>query len=525
MLNKQVVENFLSRKLENFDWMKTQSRDELLDAINQLTPKPDLGKLWDHQLVCFLILESLKRFMLHIDMGGGKTRISLSLLRYRKQRGERPKAIVFVPYITAIDSWVGEIRDNFPDLTCVPLHGTTEENFHALFTQKAEVFVMCYQSAVAMLWEPIKGKRKGKSKKKWTLDPEFVREVFAKFDTLIMDEIHACKDIGSLYYKMCRAISAQCEYAIGLTGTPFGKDMQDLWPQFYLIDFGETLGDTMGIFRAAFFNESRNYWGGFEFKFKKKLFTKLQEVIKHSSIRYAIDELRDMPQKKYVKKLLQRPEAWDVYYKKTFNELKEAIKAPGKVSHTLVNSKYLMLRQISSGFMTLKGEDSSKVQIRFDENPKLEALEELVAAMPHDSKMVVFHHFVFTNAMISEKLTAMKVGHARVWSGQRDPLGEIDRFKRDPNCRVLVINAKSGSSSLNLQVANYCVFFEQPEGAIDREQAERRVWRPGQTKRVFYYDLFVKGTSDYPKFASNKQGEDLLKRLLDGGVSIDDLME
>ena len=36
----------------------------------------------------------VKRFMFNIDMGGGKTLLTLMLLSYRKQRGEKPKAIV-----------------------------------------------------------------------------------------------------------------------------------------------------------------------------------------------------------------------------------------------------------------------------------------------------------------------------------------------------------------------------------------------------------------------------------------------
>ncbi len=169
--------------------------------------------------------------------------------------------------------------------------------------------------------------------------------------------------------------------------------------------------------------------------------------------------------------------------------------------------------------MTLKGEDTSKVHFEFPDNPKLDVLQELVEAMPYGCKMVVFHHFVYTSALISKRLKAMKIKHARIWGGQKDPIGELRRFKTDEKCTVLVINDKSGSSSLNLQGANYLVFFEQPDSPIDRQQAERRVWRPGQAKRVFMYDLLMKGTADQKIYASNKAGENLLQKLLSGGVS------
>jgi hypothetical protein len=58
---------------------------------------------------------------------------------------------------------------------------------------------------------------------------------------------------------MCRAISFECQYGIGLSGTPFGKEVEDIWSQFYLIDFGETLGTTKGLFLEAFFNSQKNF--------------------------------------------------------------------------------------------------------------------------------------------------------------------------------------------------------------------------------------------------------------------------
>jgi len=205
----------------------------------------------------------------------------------------------------------------------------------------------------------------------------------------------------------------------------------------------------------------------------------------------------------------------DVKRPAAIEQLNEGVK---KQHYRTVQSNYLVLRQLASGFMTLNGDDSTKVQIKFEENPKLEALVDLIEAMPPKCKMVCFHHFVYTNHMISEKLTEIKVTHARIWGGQRDKIGELKRFKTDPDCRVLVINSRSGSASLNLQNANYCVFFEQPDSPIDRQQAERRVWRPGQTRRVLYYDFLVMGTVDQRLLASNKAGEDMLKKLLREGI-------
>lgn len=512
MINQQAIKRYFARKLNNYDWLKKEPREALLQAVNSLVPKPALVSLWNHQLVSFLLLEALKRFMLFIDMGGGKTLIVLSAISYRKQRGETPKAVIFVPYITSVETWVEEVSKHTPHLRCVPLYGTTEENYDKLINEKADLYVICYQSAVAMLAEPMK--KPTKKKRAWTINPAFVRDVFSTFDMLVMDEIHKCKSVTSLTYRMCRAIADQSEYVLGLTGTPFGRDLQDLWPQFNLIDFGETLGDTFGLYREAFFNKTVNYWGGYEYKFKKKLFDQLKHTIKNRSIRYSVDEFADMPEAIPVILKVKPHEGIEAYAKKAVSSINSLL-GSGKAKYREIESQYIKLRQLSSGFMTLKGEDTDKVEIKFDENPKLDALQGLIEDMPYGCKMVVFHHYVYTNQLISDRLKSLKVKHARIYGKSKDPIAELRRFKDDPETTVLVINAKSGSSSLNLQIANYCVFFEQPDSAIDRQQAERRVWRPGQEKRVFFYDILMTGTADSGMLKMNKAGKNLLQALLD----------
>lgn len=514
MINRESIKAFLARKLSSYDWIKKLSTKQLIrDAGEVITTKG----WWDHQRACFMLLLWLRRFMLFIDMGGGKTFIVLKLIEYRKSRGKAPQAIVFVPYVTSVSTWIDESTKH-TKLVCVPLIGSTENNLHKLQHAEGDLFVISYPSAVAMLAEPVK--QIGKKKKKWTVDPKRIRTEFARFDMLVLDEVHRCKSIQSLTYRMCRVISARCTYVTGLTGTPFGRDLMDLWPQFYLIDFGETLGETMGFYREVFFKTEINYWGGFEYKFKQKLFDKLQAVIKNKSIRYSIDELRDMPPREYIPRKIETHSGIKNYADQALAVIKGIQVQKSASDFRAMESEYLKLRQLSSGFMTLHGNENSKMQVSFDENPKLDALQELVEDMPHGCKMVVFHHFIYTNVIISQRLKEMKVGHARVYGKSKDPIGELRRFRDDDRCTVLVINSRSGSSSLNLQHANYVVFFEQPDSAIDRQQAERRCWRPGQSRRVFVYDLLMNGTADWAMNKANKAGEDLLKNLLDGKTTL-----
>jgi superfamily II DNA or RNA helicase len=513
MISQQAITEFLTRPLANFDWIKKSTEKELRGALYQYA---NTDGWWNHQRACFMLLKTLKRFMLFVDMGGGKTRIILYLIRFLKRINRKTQAIVFVPYITSVDTWIEETKLATPELVCFPLTGSTDYNRLSLEERSADLFVIAYPSAVAMMAKKIA--TPGKAKGKWDVDPAEIRQTFARFNIMVLDEVHRTKKASTLTFRLCRAISAQAEYVTGLTGTPFGRDLQDLWPQFYLIDWGKTLGKNISFYRSVFFNQSINYWGGYEYKFKAPMMESLKRIIKNRSIRYSIDDLYDMPPKLYVKKLLHPHDAIQSYLTKGLEAMRQL--AANKAAYRELESEYMKLRQLASGFLTLHGEDNDKVHVAFDVNPKLDVLQELIEDMPNDCKMVVFHHFVFTNELISNRLKQMKVKHAKVYGKTKDPLTEIRRFRDDDKCAVLVINSRSGSSALNLQHANYICFFEQPDSPIDRQQAERRCWRPGQDKRVEIYDLLMKGTVDWPMYSANKAGENLLKNLLDGKIQL-----
>lgn len=518
VISKKAITEYRERKLRNFDWMKKLSEAEIDQALSELDPPPDFSKLkrpmWLHQKVCFLVMAYLERFMCFLDMGAGKTLIILLLIEYAKQCGFEHKAIVFVPFITAIDTWIEEVEKS-TSLKCVPLLGSSTENLNTLLTAEGDVFVACYASAVAMVCDRIPSRKK-RGKQQLKLEASKVRKYFASFNFIGMDESHKIKNKASLTFRMCWAIATRCQYAFAMTGTPFGRDLEALWAQLFVVDGGETLGDTIGMYRAAMFTEKPNFWGGgFKYTFIKKLLPLLRDMIKNSSLRYEIEECITMPPKKNILKLVNPTPAIRAYYNPALERLQK-ITITNKGTYHKAEGGYNQLRQLTSGFMTVDGSSGGKVAIELPDNPKIDALLEIIDLMPLDSKLICFHHYQFTNAIISKALTKIGMGHARVWGGAKDQLGELRRFKTDPKCRVLVINDQSGSSSLNLQNANYIVFFEEPSSSIDWEQAKRRAWRPGQLKRVFIYSINMRGTADVKLHRYNKEGRDLLQNVLDG---------
>jgi SNF2 family DNA or RNA helicase len=70
---------------------------------------------------------------------------------------------------------------------------------------------------------------------------------------------------------------------------------------------------------------------------------------------------------------------------------------------------------------------------------------------------------------------------------------------------------------LNVQVAQYGIYYESPVSAMIRKQSERRIERQySEHSRVFLMDLVVAGTVDERILAFHKEGKELLKSIIDG---------
>jgi SNF2 family DNA or RNA helicase len=289
-----------------------------------------------------------------------------------------------------------------------------------------------------------------------------------------------------------------------------------LWAQHYIVDQGATLGQTLGLFRAAFFTARENIWAKSDYakiyKFDRRKKDQLMRMVQHRSLSYSAEECIDVPSFNPVIESVRLPEEAGAYYKRVVDQI---IAARGNLSE--MKNAFMRMRQLSSGFLGFRDEDDDgkRVEIAFGENPKLELLLDLLQSLPDDRKAVVFYEFTWSGRKIVEQLRELKEKPIWLWSGTKNSAGEIERFLCDPGCRVAVLNNRVGAYSLDgLQdVANYTLFYESPVSVIDREQAERRLRRDGQKFKVFQYDLVVEDTMDRNILAYHREGDDLLEAL------------
>ena len=72
----------------------------------------------------------------------------------------------------------------------------------------------------------------------------------------------------------------------------------------------------------------------------------------------------------------------------------------------------------------------------------------------------------------------------------------VDKFQNNPDCRVIVLNIKSGGVGITLTAADIVLFLEYPWTASDCDQCECRAYRNGQKNAVTCIYLVGQNTFD-----------------------------
>lgn len=502
--------------------------DRELERLGFKVARP--GKpLRKHQKVCVLLGLAYPGFCFWLDMGTGKTRIVLELLYHYWKLGLLDRALILVPSEHAlISAWEPQIKQWRIKMPFVTLgNGASAEKWHSVNELDSGLILATYPGIARMLSNKKPPRKSGKSKKakkikskkakkiKLSPDRKKMTALAKRLDAVIPDESTNLGNQASLIYRIVKRLSKDCEYIYPMAGRPFGRDPTMLWSQHYLVDKGESMGETLGLFRGALYNEKDGYFTRSEYTFRPEMRDKLNEMIGHRSISYAADECLDLPAVSRFVKHAELPEDAQGYYEKAVAQIKAA-----RGDHIKINNLFLRMRQLSSGFIGYKDDETGdKAQLVFPVNPKLDLLMELIEEVPLDRKFVIFHDFIYSGALMSERLKSVGIKHERLWSGTKNTRKVFERFNTHPDVRGMIVNNRLGSMSLELQVANYEFMYESPVSVIAREQAERRCFRQGQKRPGFLFDLVATKT-DQRILDFHKEGNDFLRALRRGSAGL-----
>ena len=229
---------------------------------------------------------------------------------------------------------------------------------------------------------------------------------------------------------------------------------------------------------------------------------KLQKAIEPYSYRVLKKDCMDLPEKVYVRRIVELSEEQRAAYEAMRAELRaELVNKDGtwrEVSATIALTKLTKLRQIIGGAVY----DDEAVLHAFKDVPRIERLVETTHECAKDAKVIIFGEYTAelerVAAALIEEHGAEAVLHyyGKALGDKKGRVESIDRFKNDAAARFFVAQTRSGGAGLDFPEASVVMFYSNPLSLRRRLQAEDRAHRKGQENKVTYYDFEAKDTND-----------------------------
>ncbi len=458
--------------------------------------------LWRHQITGLERAKPLDEFAFFWEMGTGKSREQIELLRFHYSQSRRIMRTLILAPLIVVPNWRKEILaySKIDPARVVLLDGTKQQRAKAWARAKAKfgsdfVAIVNYDKLVD---NRLVGTRKVNQSEVLAWLREWGPEI------LILDESHRCKDIGAGRTKAVlqlssRATNPHIRKKYILSGTPILKNPIDLFSQFLILDDGATLGKEFWPFKLKYMEDKNAKWKGKSHYFPKWVLRDhaqqdIHKMIQAKMMRVLKEECMDLPplvrERRYVG---MAPEQARVY-----NEMKRDFIAfmNNKASTaSLALTKAQRLMQIASGYF--QAEDGTKVKLK--DTPKQGALRELLEELTPDHKVLVWAVYRENYEQIRSVCDELKISYTEI-HGEITKKGARqeaeDRLQNDPACRVLIGHPGSGGIGINLVAASYSIFYSRSFSLDESQQAEARNHRGGSEihERITRIDLICENT-------------------------------
>ncbi len=281
-------------------------------------------QLHSYQVECVNHIMEHNDAMLWLQLGLGKTNVTLTAIVDRMARGEVKKVLVFGPLRVIQSVWARECEkwEHTAHLRCSVLHGNKKKRLSRLF-READIYLCNYE---AMNWLAEQ------------LHHYYIsRNLPLPFEMVVYDEVTCVKNsntrrmsggkkdvIGkngetkTLKTIGWRSVIDHFKYRVGLTGTPASNGYLDLHGQFLAVDGGKRLGEYITGYKDRYFKADYMGWSHSLSDDNKKA---IEERISDIVIKMDAKDYLDMPAVNYIDMFVELPEAARKAYEEVQEEL------------------------------------------------------------------------------------------------------------------------------------------------------------------------------------------------------------
>lgn len=515
-ISQTAIDKFLEAPIPYLPQFKGADPDWLRSTIYDVTGRPYKPKTEPrpHQLEGIAFALYQRQALLYYGMRLGKSLMSLQWAeQLRIAKIWTTKGIIICHAPIALDVWESE-AEKHSNLILYPVRNQIDEFIDALESD-ADLIVVPW-SGLQNIFTEIRETRKGKNK----LYPNYqaVRTAAEAFSLGIVDEIHSAKNHLSLRFKLAQEILKHCQFKLGLTGTPFGRNVFDVWSQAFLVDQGKTLGYNYNFFEACFGNKRINRFSGNpEYIFNPKKQPLLEKKLSSLALAYKLEEcqqLRILPGVVDLKIVGDQRNAYEACIDKI-------IKLSDK-QDAEIKAVFLRLRQISSGFLPFVDAFGNELVHYFKTNVKIEWLREfLIEVRETKASVILFHEYTLTGKMLCEALADSDVTYVWLHGDTKDKPAAVRDFQAK-RVQVIVVQSATGSLAIDLHAADIITFFESPVSPIIRAQAEARPLSQARGDRPLIIDDLTCSGVERKILQYIKSGKDLMVQIIHERKSLED---
>ena len=426
-----------------------------------------------HQLEGLAFALWAKRALLYYDMRTGKTMLALNFLSYLIYSELLPRRALIVAHAPiGVDEWENQIPFHSHLRVCTVRSGPDAYHRFAQAAQSDCDAVLIAWSTLQSIFTVMRPAPSGgkKGKPKLYVDRPKCRALAPYFGAAVIDEIHMAGHHDTLRFGIASELVQHCDWRLGLTGTPFGRDPLLLWAQAFLMDGGATLSRSYQFFREAFGKLKYNHFkfNKVDFVFDPDKLPLLRDKMRAMTLTCELKEVQDVNVLSGVVRLSMSREQRQAYDEVIDNLIQLRI---GNVAE--IENSFVRLRQIASGFLPFVNDEGVERLIDFTDASKYIWLDDFLGELPKKMQCVIFHEFIHTGERICEVIKKRKISHEWLHGGVKDRPGLLTRFKTGKS-QIMVSNTAAGGMAVDLSAADYLLFFELPASVIIRRQAEAR---------------------------------------------------
>lgn len=400
---------------------------------------------------------------LMLDMGLGKTVITLTAIKALLDDWAVAKVLIIAPKKVADSTWATESQkwDHTKDLRVVKVMGSEDKRRQALAAD-ADIYII-NREMVVWLCEQYKQ---------------------LPFDMLIIDESSNFKNPQAKRFKALKKQRGVFSRIVLLTGTPAPNTLEDLWAQVYLLDAGERLGRTITAYRSKYFTPAMtNGHVVYSYKLRKGADTAIHSKIRDICLSMKKQDVMDeiTMQDGYISRVVKVSLTPDE--EATYNDMERdfvlALPQDEVISAASAAALSNKLLQLANGSVYTDEGDVVTIHTR-----KVGALKEIAAK---EGNMLVFYNFKHDReairAAFPDAVDLSDDETLQAWNA-----GKI---------KMLLAHPASAGYGLNLQQGGHVIVWYGMTWSLEQYlQANARLNRQGQTHPVTIYHLLTTGTID-----------------------------